>query len=53
MRDHAPGPESTAQSRPGSSRHFPYGAGMILAVVAWGLLLVGIVAGVTLERWVL
>lgn len=53
MRDHAHGSESRGQTRPGSSRHLPHGAGMILAVIAWCLLLVGIVAGVALERWVM
>ncbi|MBR9766468.1 MAG: hypothetical protein GYB53_23865 [Rhodobacteraceae bacterium] len=53
MRDHAPQPESHQLPRHGAGRHLPHGAGMILAVIGWGLLLIGIVSGILIERWVL
>lgn len=34
-------------------RELPDGAVVVLAVIAWMILIAGIVAGVALERWVL
>lgn len=34
-------------------RRLPDGSGVVLAVIAWMILIAGIIAGVALERWVL
>ena len=45
--------DKTQQPIRNGDRELPDGAGVVLAVIPWMILIAGIVAGAALERWVL
>ena len=52
MRDHAPMTSIHQPSRRGPGRALPNGAGMILALIGWGIFVLGIIVGLGLASWV-